>query len=133
MWLRIYGIPIVVWHSHFFVSLVEVWGSFICVDKNTASGKVFDVVRVTMRVPLDVSIPNNFKVSIHRVPFKLTVREDSLGFTRLGPGISKLLSSDNDSLDSEDLSCENSFDTEYDSKKLCSKDSIHQFPSGNDA
>ncbi|XP_058763210.1 uncharacterized protein LOC131636617 [Vicia villosa] len=86
VWLRIYEIPALAWHSDFFVKLAEAWGSFICIDEKTADGKVMDVARVMLRVPLATSFPNCLSVSINGVLLKVTVREDVMGIVRSSPG-----------------------------------------------
>ncbi|XP_058746299.1 uncharacterized protein LOC131619193 [Vicia villosa] len=82
-WFRVYGIPLHVWNSEFFVALAGSWGRFICVDENTAKSEVFDVARVMVNIPITLKIPDTVTVSIDGGLHNLCVREDAAGMMRM--------------------------------------------------
>lgn len=79
VWIRIYKIHGIAWHSNFFIALAEVWGMFICLDEKTANGKVFDVARMLPKVLLFLCVSDSICVCIDGVSLQLLLREDALG------------------------------------------------------
>lgn len=129
VWMRINGIPAIAWHSNFFVSLAKKWVSFTCIDEKTPEGKVLDIARILLKVPLHFRFPNSVNFNIDGCIFKLMIREDAMGQFLLSAGKSNSISSDNASSDSDDISCDVSLEEDVDFRTICSKDSIRQFSS----
>lgn len=107
VWLRVYGIPAHVWHSEFFVALTEMWGSFSCIDDNTAIGEEFDLARIMVKVPISFKTLDTTDVNINEKVFKLMVREDVMGQTRFGTSSSITHYSD-----SEEIGYDDNFEVE---------------------
>lgn len=94
VWLRIYGVPLHVWCSNFFVSLGNSWGRFICIDDNTAKGEAFDIARILINIPISLFIPELVSVHIDGSVFRLCIREDSQGLYRFVGGHQRVASSE---------------------------------------
>lgn len=119
-WFRVYGIPIHVWSTEFFMSLGEKWGRFICIDENTAKGEVFDVARIMVNIPLSLCMPDCVSVSIDGVVVNLCIREDSMSYYRQVAGNMKGVNSADESTE---LSESDSERYVLDSDSVCSGDS----------
>lgn len=100
-WFRIYGIPIHVWSTEFFMLLGEKWGRFIFLDENTAKGEAFDVARMLINIPLSLRIPDSVSVRIDGVVVKLCIREDAQSIYRQVANNLNVVSTDEGSFESE--------------------------------
>lgn len=125
VWVIVYGIPVIAWYSKFFVSLAEEWGTFLCIDEKTAEGKVLDVARPMIKIPLLCCIPKYFSVNINGDEFKLVVREDNPRYFNFGPSNSKPLTSESCSSDSVDNSSEVDLEDNLEHRSVFSEDSFH--------
>ncbi|XP_058726669.1 uncharacterized protein LOC131598038 [Vicia villosa] len=102
VWLRVFGIPPLVWNSEFFRALGGSLGEFIRIDEHTASGECFDVARVMVRVKLFAAVPDSLKVIIDDIPFSLLLKEDSYGSPWAFTGNPKTQNPGPESTDSDD-------------------------------
>ncbi|XP_058732931.1 uncharacterized protein LOC131604513 [Vicia villosa] len=123
MWIRIYGIPALVWHSDFFVALAELWGRFICIDENTSKGAAFAMARMMVNVPISFKLPDSVTVNIDGKSFAIFLREDAMGQILFSSNKQTVASSSSEFSGSKGGWCEDFAGTE------CSEESIEQFSS----
>lgn len=126
VWIKVYGVSVHVWESNFFMSFDEVWHSFICVDENTTSGKMFDVAWILLKVPSRFIFPKSIHVKIDDKVFILKIREDVSGQFCHGAGISKS-HSDYVYSEPEDIGSNDFFEEDVVLRSQSSDDSIEQF------
>ncbi|XP_058741851.1 uncharacterized protein LOC131614255 [Vicia villosa] len=102
LWIRIYGVPCRAWNLDLFVSLANTFGSFICLDENTANKTCLDIARVMVRVSATFILAESLKVEVDGVEFRLSFREDSWGPLRLSRTTNDAKSIQTDESSSED-------------------------------
>lgn len=49
VWIRVFGVPLHAWDADFFVALVKVFGTFVCIDENTSNRESLDIARIMLK------------------------------------------------------------------------------------
>lgn len=65
------------------MNLASSFGTFICLNENSANRSCMDITRIMVRVPSNFNMIENIKYEINGTEFQLIIREDSMGPLRI--------------------------------------------------